>query len=127
MNTYVYYKGAGRVADERDRLVGDRLTVALLWQHLPRFEHRQVPPFQPILPQMGEGLAAFDAEGPPEGGYLAMFEATEVLPQEWDVETITYESVPLISYTPRTFVIDVCFHIKGYMLMKKLDFFTNFQ
>jgi len=46
-----------------------------------------------------------------------MLESTEVLPQAWDGETITYESVPLISYTPRTFVIDVCVHVKRYMLM----------
>ena len=45
MNTYINYKRARRVADERDRFVGDRLTVPRLWQHLRRFEHRQVSPF----------------------------------------------------------------------------------
>ena len=86
-----------------------------------------IPKSWPTLAQVGEGLGEFDGDRAPEGGYLAMLESTEVLPQAWDGESITYESVPLISYTPRTFVIDVCVHIKGYMLMqKKLDLFTNF-
>ena len=56
-------------------------------------------------------LGANDAQ-PGEGGYLALLEATEELPQEWTGETITYESVPHISYTPRQLVIDVCVHVK---------------
>ncbi len=43
---------------------------------------------------------------------MALLEATEELPQEWTGETLTYESVPLISYTPRPLVIDVCVHVK---------------
>ncbi len=84
-----------------------------------------IPPSWPTLAQVGEGLGDFDVDRAPEGGYLAMLESTEVLPQAWDGETITYESVPLISYTPRTFVIDVCVHVKRYMLMKKARFLVK--
>ena len=71
-----------------------------------------IPPSQPTLPQVGEGLAADGGDGGPDGGYLALLESTEELPQEWTGETITYESVPLISYTPRQLVIDVCPRVK---------------
>ncbi len=72
-----------------------------------------IPPTLPTLPQVGEGLAAEGGDAPLEGGYLALLEATEELPQEWTGETITYESVPHISYTPRQLVIDVCVHVKS--------------
>ena len=71
-----------------------------------------IPPSQPTLPQVGEGLSADGGDAPLEGGYMALLEATEELPQEWTGEMITYESVPLISYTPRPLVIDVCAHVK---------------
>ena len=78
-----------------------------------------IPSSWPTLSQVGEGHGDFDVDRAPEGGYLAMLESTEVLPQAWDGESITFESVPLISYTPRTFVIDVCVHVKGTLLCKK--------
>ena len=74
----------------------------------------QTPPSSlTTLPQVVEGLlGGVVGDGDVEGGNLAMLEAREHLPQEWTVETITYESVPLISYTPRQLVIDVCAHVK---------------
>ena len=64
-------------------------------------------------------------DGYPEGGYLALLESREELPQEWIGETITYESVPLIGYTPRQLVIDVCAHLKRYTILQ--NFIVNTQ
>ncbi len=71
-----------------------------------------LPPSHPNPPQVGEGLAADGGDASLEGGYLALLEETERLPQEWNGETITYESVPLINFPPRQLVIDVCGHVK---------------
>ena len=84
-----------------------------------------IPPSQPILPQVGDGLAADGGDGGPEGGYMALLEATEELPQEWTGETITYESVPLISYTPRQLVIDVWVHVKRLIILQIFCLFTQ--
>ena len=72
-----------------------------------------IPPSQPILPRVGEGLSTDGGDAPLEGSYLALLEATEELPQECTGETLRYESVPLVSYTPRRLVIDVCVYVKG--------------
>ena len=72
------------------------------------------------LPLGGNG-----GDGPLEGGYLALLEATEELPQGWTGETITYESVPLISYTPRQLVIDVCPHVKRLIILQNFRVFTQ--
>ena len=92
-----------------------------------------LPPSHPTPSQVGDGLGrdgamlslgggGFDY---PEGGYLALLEATDELPQEWTGETITYESVPLISYTPRQLVIDVCAHVKRYIILQNFRLITQ--